>query len=84
VDLSPETISNAQQDFGAEPAPTRAITMGIGTMLEARRILLIASGASKGDAVERTLRGPVTESFPASVLRQHPRVVVIVDEAASR
>jgi glucosamine-6-phosphate deaminase len=84
VDLSPETILNAQQDFGAEPPPRRAITMGIGTMLEAKRILLIASGASKADAVERTLRGPITESFPASVLRQHPRVVVIVDEAASQ
>jgi glucosamine-6-phosphate deaminase len=84
MDLAPETILNAQQDFGAEPGPTRAITMGIGTMLEARRILLIASGSSKADAVERTLRGPVTESFPASVLRLHPKVVVMVDEAAGR
>ncbi len=82
VDLAPQTIANAAQDFGAEPVPSRAITMGIGTMLEARRILLLASGTSKAHAVERILRGPVNEGFPASALQQHPRVVVIVDEAA--
>jgi glucosamine-6-phosphate deaminase len=84
VDLAPETIRNARQYFGNETVPARAITMGIGTMLEARRILLLASGQSKAGAVERTLHGPIAESFPASALRLHPRVVVIVDEAAHR
>jgi glucosamine-6-phosphate deaminase len=84
VDLAPETIRNAEQHFGNEQVPSRAITMGIGTMLDARRILLLASGASKIDAVERTLHGPIAESFPASALRLHPHVVVIVDEAAHR
>ena len=82
VDLAPETMANAQHDFGDEPAPSRAITMGIGTILESGRILLLAAGAAKAAALERTLRGPVSESFPASALQLHPRVVVIADEAA--
>jgi glucosamine-6-phosphate deaminase len=84
VDLAPETIRNAQRYFGNEPIPARAITIGIGTILEARRILLLASGPSKVDAVERALHGPIAESFPASALRLHQHVVVIVDEAAHR
>jgi len=83
VDLAPETIANAQIQFGNESAPTRAITMGIGTMLEARRILLLASGAGKADSVKRALRGPVTDAVPASALQLHPRVIAILDEAAA-
>jgi glucosamine-6-phosphate deaminase len=56
--------------------------MGIATILEAGRILLLASGASKADAVERALHGPFSESVPASALRLHPRVIVVLDEAA--
>jgi glucosamine-6-phosphate deaminase len=82
VDLAPETIINAQQHFGSEPVPARAITMGIGTILEARRILLLASGASKADALESALYGPVSTSVPASALQTHPRVVAVLDEAA--
>ena len=84
VDLAPETISNARQHFGSEPVPPKAITVGIGTILEARRIVLLAAGASKADAVERSLRGPVSQSVPASALQLHPHVIVILDEAASR
>jgi glucosamine-6-phosphate deaminase len=83
VDLAPETIANAQTHFGSESAPTRAITMGIGTMLEARRVLLLASGAGKADAVKRALRGPVNPAVPASALQLHPRVIAILDEAAT-
>jgi glucosamine-6-phosphate deaminase len=84
VDLAPETIANARQQFGSEPVPTRAITMGIGTILEARRIVLLASGGSKADVVEQSLRGPVSESMPASALQLHSNVIVILDEAAKR
>jgi glucosamine-6-phosphate deaminase len=83
VDLAPETIANAQLHFGNEPAPTRAITMGIGTMLEARRVLLLASGAGKADAVKRALRGPITPAVPASALQLHSSVIAILDEAAA-
>ncbi|PYS41397.1 MAG: glucosamine-6-phosphate deaminase [Acidobacteria bacterium] len=84
VDLAPETIANARQHFRTEAVPLRAITMGIGTILEARRILLLAAGASKAGAVERALRGPVSQSVPASALQLHPHVIAILDEAASR
>jgi len=82
VDLAAETIENARQYFGSEPVPQRAITMGIATILDARRILLLASGAGKADAVERALHGPVSESVPASALQLHSHVVVVLDEAA--
>jgi glucosamine-6-phosphate deaminase len=82
VDLAPETIANARRHFGGESPPQRAITMGVGSILEARRILLLASGGSKADAVERALRGPMTENVPASALQLHADVTVIVDEAA--
>src|SRR5215831_7583110 len=62
VDLAPETILNAQRHFGNEHVPRKAITMGLGTIREARRIVLLASGAHKANAVERALRGPVSES----------------------
>jgi len=83
VDLSPETIANAGRSFHDKSAvPRRAITMGVASILEARRILLLASGAHKADAVRRALDGPVAESAPASALQLHPRVIVLVDEAA--
>jgi glucosamine-6-phosphate deaminase len=82
VDLAPETIANAKRQFGSDPVPQRAITMGVATLLEARRILLIASGASKAHAVERAMRGPVSESAPASALQLHKNVLVILDDAA--
>jgi glucosamine-6-phosphate deaminase len=84
VDLAPQTIANARQHFGTEPVPARAITMGIGTILEARRILLLAAGASKAGAVERALSGPVSESVPASALQLHPHVIAILEETAAR
>jgi glucosamine-6-phosphate deaminase len=64
--------------------PAQAITIGIGTILEARRILLIASGKAKADAVERALRGPATEALPASALQLHKHATVLIDEAAAR
>ena len=56
--------------------PTRALTMGVGTILKAQRILLIA-GADKGEIVQRALRGKVTPQVPASVLQLHRDVTVI-------
>jgi len=60
-----------------------AITMGLGTIREARTCLLIATGAAKAGAVAATIEGPVSASVPASVLQLHPQVVAFVDEAAS-
>lgn len=62
--------------------PTRAVTQGIGTILEARSILLIATGAEKADILHEALNGPVTEHVPASLIRSHPQAEVLADTAA--
>lgn len=80
VDLAPETIAGAQKLFGGDPAPVRAFTMGIATILDARCIVLLASGSSKKEVVHRALHGPVSEAIPASVLQTHPNVVAILTE----
>ena len=61
-----------------------AITMGIGTIMSARSILLIASGESKARAIRDAIEGPVTSMVPASVLQLHPDVTLMIDEEASR
>ncbi|SEN55752.1 glucosamine-6-phosphate deaminase [Mesobacillus persicus] len=66
-----------------EDVPKQAITMGIGTIMKSNEILLLISGERKQEAVKRLLTGEVHESFPASILNQHPNVTVIVDHAAS-
>jgi glucosamine-6-phosphate deaminase len=59
------------------------ITMGLGTILEARRCLVIATGAPKAAAAARMIEGPVTALVPASALQLHPRVTVLLDEDAA-
>ena len=56
--------------------------MGIGTILEARRILLLASGAAKAEAVAKAIEGPVSASVTASALQMHPDVTFVVDQEA--
>lgn len=63
--------------------PTHAITMGIATIMKAKKILLVATGANKADAVSAMVDGPVSVDCPASVLQNHSDVVVIVDKAAA-
>jgi len=85
VELAAETIANARNYFANEAnVPDKAITMGIGTILEARRILLLASGVHKAESVKRALNGPVSESVPASALQLHPRVIAILDQSCRR
>jgi glucosamine-6-phosphate deaminase len=82
--LSRETIEDNRKSFGdGKDIPRCAITMGIGTILEARHILLLASGKSKAAAVAGSIEGPVTASIPASALQLHPDVTFLVDEEAS-
>ena len=56
--------------------------MGIGTIMKARKILIVASGADKADAVRRAFAGPITPEMPASILQLHPDVTLVADEAA--
>lgn len=83
VGLSAETRAVNREDFPpGEEVPARAITMGIGTILKARRILLLASGAEKAPALKAALTGPVTPALPASALQLHSDVTVLADAAA--
>ena len=66
-----------------EEVPTEAITMGVATIMKAKKVLLVASGAGKADAIAAMINGPVTEDMPASILQNHSDVTVIVDEAAA-
>ena len=77
--------SNASQ-FGGRTAnvPARAISMGIGTILSARHIILMATGAAKAEIVAKALNGPITTRVPASLLQGHPRVVFVLDRPAAR
>jgi glucosamine-6-phosphate deaminase len=83
--LATQTRKDNQRFFAPqEEVPECAITMGLGTILAARKIVLLASGAHKAHAVAAALEGPVTASVTASVLQLHPHVMVLVDlEAAA-
>jgi glucosamine-6-phosphate isomerase len=81
--LADETRAANQAVFGAEPVPRHALTVGIATILDARRCLLVAFGAAKASAVAKTVEGPLAALVPASALQLHPRATVIVDEAAA-
>lgn len=86
VQLAESTIeANARYFDSIGEVPTQAVSMGIQTILGAKRILLLASGEAKADAVQHMLEGEMTPDVPASLLQQHPDVTVIVDrEAASK
>lgn len=82
--LSRETIDDNSKFFApGEESPRCAITMGIGSILEARKILLIATGATKAAAVTKSIEGPITSAVSASALQLHPDVTFIVDDAAA-
>lgn len=85
VDLTEKTRSDNARFFENDinKVPTQAITMGIATIMKAKKILLVASGANKADAVAAMVNGPVDPACPASVLQNHPDVVVIVDKEAA-
>ena len=70
-------------DNDINKVPTKAISQGIGTVMDAKKVLLIANGESKADAVKAMIEGPADPACPASVLQNHPDCVVIVDEAAA-
>lgn len=82
--LSPQTVEqNAPLFPDPSQMPRRAITMGVGTILEARRCLLLATGEEKADIIARAVEGPITSMISATALQLHRRCVVVVDEAAA-
>ena len=83
VDLTENTIqANARFFSFIEEVPTQAYTTGIKNIMQARHILLIASGEAKADALYEAVYGPITPHVPASILQLHDEVSVVADEAA--
>ena len=83
VDLTESTIEANKRFFVSEDdVPKQAYTMGIKNIMQAKKILLIAGGEEKAEALKNSLYGPITPSVPASILQLHNDVTVIADEAA--
>ena len=83
VDLTETTIQANKRFFASEDdVPKQAYTMGIKNIMQAKKILLIAGGEEKAEALKNSLYGPITPSVPASILQLHNDVTVIADEAA--
>jgi glucosamine-6-phosphate deaminase len=76
-------IDAASDFFGQENVPRRALTMGVGTILEARQIIMLAFGEHKSPIVARAVEGEMTASIAASFLQEHPNAMVVLDEAAA-
>ncbi len=82
--LAPQTIADNARFFGeAEAVPRHVITMGIGTIMEARHCLVLATGTAKAQAVGEMVEGPLTANCPASVMQLHPHCTLVLDEAAA-
>ncbi len=82
--LSERTIrDNARFFKSMDEVPRYCVTMGIGTILEARKLLLLATGEGKAEAVAAAVEGPITASVPASAIQLHPETIVVIDRAAA-
>ena len=84
VSLSERTIKDNARFFKSiDEVPRQALSMGMGTIIEARKIVLLASDAGKAGAVAKSVEGPITTDVPASILQRHPDCTFILDEAAA-
>jgi len=83
--LARETIEDNARFFDGDisKVPRQAITMGVGTIMEARTLLLLASGKNKAEAVKKTVEGPITAMVPASIMQLHPKAILVLDEEAA-
>lgn len=83
VNLTESTIEANSRNFSdISEVPTKAYSMGIGSIMQANKIILLAYGTKKAEAIYQTIKGPITELVPASALQVHPDVTIIVDEEA--
>ena len=81
VDLHPSTIeANSRFFTSADEVPKMAITMGMASIMKAKKILLVANGKAKKEVVHRAINGPVDPMLPASILQLHPDVTIIFSE----
>jgi glucosamine-6-phosphate deaminase len=85
VTLDPVTRRDASSSFfGEENVPHQALTMGVGTIMEARQVVIMAFGEHKAPIVQRAVEGPITESIAASFLQQHADATFLLDQSAAR
>lgn len=83
--LTKKTIEDNSRFFDSiDKVPKFAITMGIGTIMESKEIILLANGEGKSDAVKAAVEGPITAMCPASILQMHPKAIFIVDQLAGK
>lgn len=83
VKLTESTIASNQKFFGDVPMPRYAMTMGIGSIMRSKKIVLVATGAGKAQAIKGMIEGEVTPQLPASILQNHDDVVVYLDKDAA-
>lgn len=84
IDLTDTTIeSNSRFFTNGEEVPKKAITMGVKPIINARKVILMASGSSKAQAMKISLEGPITPEVPASILQLHDNLVVVLDKQAA-
>lgn len=84
VELTESTINANKRYFdNVEDVPTKAVSMGIGSIMKSKKIILMAFGAEKAEAIKNTIEGDVTTDVPASILQEHDDVVVILDKGAA-
>lgn len=76
-------VDNSPNFNSIDEVPMHVITMGVGTIMEARHVVVLAFGAGKSEAVSQMVEGPITASCPGSILQMHPKATIIIDEAAS-
>lgn len=85
VDLHQESIESSL-DYGfdhIEDVPTQGVTQGIGTIMKAKQLIMMAKGQKKADLVKRMIYGEVTSDFPSSIIQRHPNVIVCLDRSAA-
>jgi glucosamine-6-phosphate deaminase len=84
VTLTQQTIDDNSRFFKKKSdVPRHAISMGVGTILEARKLLMVANGKNKADALAAAIEGPITSMITASALQLHPDVIVFADDDAA-
>lgn len=85
TDLAESTIeANSRYFTSKEEVPTKALTMGLGAIMKAKKILLMVSGEAKAEIMDKVVNGKITTQVPASFLQMHKDVVLIIDENAAR
>lgn len=84
--LTHQTRSDNARFFGddIDAVPTHCLTQGLGTIMDARHVILVATGRHKAEAIHHLVEGPVTAMWPASILQHHPHATILIDDAAAR